>query len=235
MKIDKDAEKTEKFMMDHPEILNSHADGYLLLLCLDVAMTNLQDKSKADARKLYRVVRQHLMLNYVLELAKATKCRDVREAVRPFFFKTAKHSQAQAEEFEKELRQFIERIENRAAEKIAKGETSPLQRHREREKEEEEEGEQYEPAAPGPGGLDPTEVLNSLPKELQHCFIERDIDGLKRILSEMPKEEATYHLQRCIDSGLWVPGGGGGDGEEEEKSEEEHKQSASGHETVKAA
>ena len=28
---------------------------------------------------------------------------------------------------------------------------------------------------------------------------------LQDVLSQMPKEEAQYHMQRCIDSGLWVP------------------------------
>ena len=27
-----------------------------------------------------------------------------------------------------------------------------------------------------------------------------------RRLQALPPEEAKYHMQRCIDSGLWVPG-----------------------------
>ncbi|RMB93816.1 hypothetical protein DUI87_29808 [Hirundo rustica rustica] len=42
----------------------------------------------------------------------------------------------------------------------------------------------------GPGGLDPVDVYESLPAE------------------------AKYHMQRCIDSGLWVPNAKGGDGAE---------------------
>lgn len=30
----------------------------------------------------------------------------------------------------------------------------------------------------------------------------------------MPLEEAQFHMKRCVDSGLWVPGGGEGEGEE---------------------
>lgn len=45
----------------------------------------------------------------------------------------------------------------------------------------------------------------------------------------MPKEEASYHIQRCIDSGLWVPGGGDeeknqqadGDKKDEEKKDDD--------------
>ena len=41
----------------------------------------------------------------------------------------------------------------------------------------------------GPGGLDPVEV--NIPK-------------LQQVLSAMSKEDATYHMKRCVDSGLWV-------------------------------
>ena len=28
---------------------------------------------------------------------------------------------------------------------------------------------------------------------------------LQGVLAAMPKEDAIYHMQRCIDAGLWVP------------------------------
>ena len=28
---------------------------------------------------------------------------------------------------------------------------------------------------------------------------------LKKVISELPQEEAKYHMKRCCDSGLWVP------------------------------
>ena len=62
----------------------------------------------------------------------------------------------------------------------------------------------------GPGGLDPAEVFETLPKELQEAFGERDVDALKRILTTMDPEDAKHHMQRCIDSGLWDPSGGSG-------------------------
>lgn len=30
---------------------------------------------------------------------------------------------------------------------------------------------------------------------------------LQDAVTKIPKEEAEYHIKRCIDSGLWVPGG----------------------------
>ena len=40
---------------------------------------------------------------------------------------------------------------------------------------------------------------------LQECFEKKDIPMLQKIMSELPQEEARYHLKRCVDSGLWVP------------------------------
>jgi len=31
---------------------------------------------------------------------------------------------------------------------------------------------------------------------------------LQEAVTKIPKEEAEYHIKRCIDSGLWVPGAG---------------------------
>ena len=30
---------------------------------------------------------------------------------------------------------------------------------------------------------------------------------LQKAVADMPQEEASYHIKRCVDSGLWVPGG----------------------------
>ena len=64
----------------------------------------------------------------------------------------------------------------------------------------------------GPGGLDPAEVFETLPKVMQEAFGERSVDALKTALTKLSAEDAQYHMQRCIDSGLWDPqGAGGGD------------------------
>ena len=61
-------------------------------------------------------------------------------------------------------------------------------------------------------------MLYPLPlQELRECFETRNIPKLNEVLSKLPKEEAAYHMRRCVDSGLWVSdakaagkGGGGG-------------------------
>jgi cell division cycle protein 37 len=72
----------------------------------------------------------------------------------------------------------------------------------------------------GPGGLDPAEVFESLPVEMQEAFGERSVEALKAVLARMPEAEAAKHMKRCVDSGLWDPTGGAqGAGEEEEEEE----------------
>ena len=49
---------------------------------------------------------------------------------------------------------------------------------------------------------------------------------LQKVILEFPKEEAEYHMKRCVESGLWVPNaadmaGGEGEGQGEGGGEEE--------------
>lgn len=41
---------------------------------------------------------------------------------------------------------------------------------------------------------------------VQDAFESRDIKKLQDCIKLLPAEEMKYHLQRCQDSGLWVPG-----------------------------
>ena len=67
----------------------------------------------------------------------------------------------------------------------------------------------------GPGGLDPIEVFKTLPEKMREAFDTQDIPLLQKVLEDMPKEEAAYHMKRCADSGLWVPNGGAEDDDED--------------------
>merc|ERR1719343_1442429 len=58
----------------------------------------------------------------------------------------------------------------------------------------------------GPGGLDPLEVIESLPQSMQDAFESRDTDQLRAALMEMDPKDAEYHMKRCVDSGLWNAG-----------------------------
>jgi cell division cycle protein 37 len=59
----------------------------------------------------------------------------------------------------------------------------------------------------GPGGLDPLEVIESLPQVMQDAFESRDVDELRKALMSMEPQEAEYHMNRCIASGLWNTSG----------------------------
>ena len=71
---------------------------------------------------------------------------------------------------------------------------------------------------------------------MQACFEEKDIAKLQRIIEDFPKDEAEYHMKRCVESGLWVPDGGKkaeGGGEGEEDSDEEYEEATEEVEAVK--
>ena len=66
------------------------------------------------------------------------------------------------------------------------------------------EGEYEENDQLGPGGLNPYEVLKSLPKTLRDAFESQDIGRLHKVLGEMEVGEAKRLMKQCVDSGLWV-------------------------------
>jgi len=219
-------EASEAFLFANPNILHTHAEGYLLLLTLDTCMRHLDEKEKMgdkwDAKKEkaweneeLAIARQHLLIQFVLTLSKGKKC-DPRDMIKPFFRKTSKSSEDRVEGFEEDLLAFVKRIRNRAAEKKSKGERSPLSGPIHNGDAEEEE--EYELAGVGPGGLDPNEVLPTLPESMQEAFISQDTDALRKALSDLTDEEAAHHMERCIASGLWRPGPG--EYEEVQESEE---------------
>ena len=67
-----------------------------------------------------------------------------------------------------------------------------------------DDGVEYEAAGLGPGGLDPNEVLASLPEVMQKAFLAQDVPALEAALKSLKPAEANHHMKRCIDSGLCV-------------------------------
>ncbi|GBG24324.1 Hsp90 co-chaperone Cdc37 [Hondaea fermentalgiana] len=219
VKVDKFAdlrsdEASEHFLLENPVILHKHAEGYLLLRTLDTCMRHLGEEEdrgglsaklkKAYAEEELAIARQHMIIQFVLALAEG-KHRDPRDFVRAFFLKAGKNSTQRVDGFEQDLESFVDRIRNRAKEKRSKGEESPLAYHNRDDVVQLDDGE-YEMAPLGPGGLDPNEVLGTLPRAMQEAFISQDTDKLREAVSSLTAEEAQYHMQRCVDSGLWNPG-----------------------------
>lgn len=154
------------------------------------------------------IAHQCIVMQFILELSKTLKC-DPRACVGPFFTKMQQANREYKDGFYDELNAFMARVKKRAQEKIEAAMA---------EAEEEERQKRL-----GPGGLDPVEVFESLPESLQQCFETQNIELLQETLLSMSKEDAEYHMDRCIKSGLWVPDAKAkaAEAEKKEKSETE--------------
>ena len=62
------------------------------------------------------------------------------------------------------------------------------------------------------------EVYQSLSEELQKCFNMKDVQMLQDAISKMDRTDAKYHMQPCIDSGLWVPNSKSSEAKEREET-----------------
>mmetsp|Transcript_50408 Transcript_50408/g.64624 ORF Transcript_50408/g.64624 Transcript_50408/m.64624 type:complete len:159 (+) Transcript_50408:997-1473(+) len=149
--------------------------------------------------KMKLVARQSQILSHITELAVSLK-RPPRDVVIPFFRRISEPEHGNS--FKEAVDLFISRIQKRAIDKRKEMDEAAA-----RKKElglEEEEVELSKEERMGPGGLDPVEVFESLPVELQEAFQSQNTQSLKDALAKMPLEEAKLHMKRCEDSGLWV-------------------------------
>lgn len=174
---------SKAFLLEHPHLACDETTNYLVLWCI-----NLEIEEKHDLMN--HVAHQCICMQYILELAKHLDV-DPRSCISSFFTRIQMADKQYREAFEDELRMFKDRVCKRAQAKVQKAME---------EAEEEARRERL-----GPGGLDPVEVLESLPESLRKCFDMQNIEMLQKVISEMPEEEAKYHMKRCVDSGLWVP------------------------------
>ncbi|XP_063241154.1 hsp90 co-chaperone Cdc37 isoform X2 [Bacillus rossius redtenbacheri] len=170
---------SKRFLQEHPHLACEDTANYLVIWCI-----NLQMEGKGELME--HVAHQCICMQYILELAKQLDV-DPRACVSSFFSKIQVAEAEYKNSFDDECDQFKTRIRRRAEEKI-------------KEAEEEERRQRL-----GPGGLDPVEVFETLPPELQKCFETQDIPLLQQTIAALPEEEAVYHMKRCVDSGLWVP------------------------------
>jgi len=190
---DRSLEEVCEFLKQHGGALlqGEHAESYLLLDCLEKEMNGQHGE-------MLRSARQQQLLTQLREFSRASG-RPARDGVVPVFRRLL-DDEATLESFNEAVISFQRRVEKRAvtkkiemdAELAAQGDDS------------------YEQAGPGPGGLDPMQVFQSLPKTMQDAFRDKDIQRLQAAIEELPDEEARYHLRRCEDSGLWVPSAGAG-------------------------
>merc|ERR1719221_889588 len=160
-------------------LVGEHAESYLLLDCLEKEMNGEHSQIKKSAR-------QSQFLTQLREFSRAAG-RPVRDGVHPVFQRLLDDPSTQAA-FDDSVADFVKRIVKRAVEKKKDMDL--------------EEGRVNEP---GPGGLDPMEVLETLPAEMRAAFEAQDVQRLQAAVESLSPDEAKYHLRRCEDSGLWVP------------------------------
>ncbi|XP_053708035.1 hsp90 co-chaperone Cdc37 [Synchiropus splendidus] len=185
---------SQKYLSDNPHLVCEETANYLVIMCIDL---EVEEKHAL----MEQVAHQTIVMQFILELAKSLKV-DPRGCFRQFFAKIKTSDQQYMDAFNDELESFKERVRGRAKIRIEKAM---------KEYEEEERQKRL-----GPGGLDPVDVYESLPAEMQKCFDEKDIGMLQDVISKMDPTEAKAHMKACIDSGLWVPNSKPDDGDEKE-------------------
>jgi len=188
-------DNSKEYLLAHQHLVCEDTANYLTIWCV-----NLQMEEKNQLMK--QVAHQTIVMQYILELAKTMKVPPIA-CVSSFFDKIQVCDDKYMQGFNNELDAFIGRITRRAKEKTDKLVA---------EYEEEERQKRL-----GPGGLDPQQVYEELPEELQQCFDSKDIQMLQDVLVSMEPRQAEIWLKKCIDSGLWVPGANDATGEPSEE------------------
>jgi cell division cycle protein 37 len=211
-------DKTRDYLIQHGNVLlQENASSYILLACLEDEMNGKHDKMRL-------VARQSQILTNIAELAKTMK-KHPGNVIQPFFTKMSQREHLMT--FLQGVEAFIEKVKARAIVKRREMDEAAAQNEKPEEEEEEEEEENElldlhsipREQRLGPGGLDPVEVFESLPTEMQKAFESREVERLKQALLQMDPKDVEYHMKRCIDSGLWNEGGGGGGDEEDDEEE----------------
>lgn len=188
-------EQSKEFLLQHGTILlQEHAANYLLLATLEDEMNGKHDEMKQRAK-------QSQIVTNIAELAQSWKTHP-GNAIMPFFNRLEQREFLEG--FLSGVKVFIEKIEKRA---IVKRKEIDAAREQEQGNTVKKEGvdlsEIPKEERLGPGGLDPLEVIESLPLSMQEAFESRDTDKLRQALMDMDPKDAEYHMKRCVDSGLW--------------------------------
>uniref|UniRef100_A0A8C6Z144 Hsp90 co-chaperone Cdc37 n=1 Tax=Nothoprocta perdicaria TaxID=30464 RepID=A0A8C6Z144_NOTPE len=190
---------SQKYLADNPHLVCEETANYLVIWCVDL---EVEEKHAL----MEQVAHQTIVMQFILELAKGLKV-DPRACFRQFFAKIKTADQRYMDGLYDEVESFKERVRGRAKARVEQAV---------KEYEEQERQKRL-----GPGGLDPVEVYESLPPELQKCFDVKDVLMLQDAISKMDPTEAKHHMQRCIASGLWVPNAkAGAEGPDEELDKE---------------
>ena len=187
-------DESKEFLLKHGGILlQEHACNYLLLASLEDEMNGYREKMKQTAK-------QSQIVTNIAELAKSWNTHPGNVIV-PFF------QRMQQREF---LEGFLAGLEVFVQKIISRAVTKKIEMDQARSSGVEREGVDLavipKEERLGPGGLDPLEVIETLPESMQKAFESRDVDELKEALLKLDPKDAEYHMKRCVASGLWNAG-----------------------------
>mmetsp|Transcript_6212 Transcript_6212/g.14419 ORF Transcript_6212/g.14419 Transcript_6212/m.14419 type:complete len:323 (-) Transcript_6212:61-1029(-) len=194
-----DWEESRSLLISRGDILmQEYANSYFML-------TALSEEMAGNRKRMEKLCRQGQIISQIFQLAEPMK-RPPRDLV-PRFFERFEGDASKAA-FQEGVDHFKDQLIKRA-----------IIKKQEEEAETAQEAEIPPDAKPvslveamyemsleerkGPGGLDPVEVFESLPKDLQECFKSGDIEQLKKVATDMDPKDFDYHFDRCIQSGLW--------------------------------
>jgi len=188
-------EASKEYLLKYGDVLlQENASNYLLLASLEDEMNGYRVKMKLTCR-------QSQMITNIAELAKTMQTHPGNVVV-PFFAKLDITNFYDG--FMDATNAFCEKIIKRAVTKKEEMDAAAAEEAEEvKAKGTDLEDIPHEERL-GPGGLDPLEVIETLPIEMQQAFESRDVQTLKDVLLAMDPEEAQVHMKRCVDSGLWV-------------------------------
>ncbi|CAE7652475.1 cdc37 [Symbiodinium microadriaticum] len=185
-------------------LMDDYANSYFMLAALDAEM-------KGDRKEMEKLARQGQIISQIHQLAEPMR-RPARDLVPRFFEKFRNDASRMAfqegvDHFKKHLiqRAIVKKQEEAEEAKkappaeVAEEDMEPVSLVEAMYSMEKEE-------RMGPGGLDPVEVFESLPVELQECFKTGDVEKLKEVAQTMEPKDFEHHFQRCIDAGLWSRG-----------------------------
>ncbi|XP_065811884.1 hsp90 co-chaperone Cdc37 [Labrus bergylta] len=190
---------SQKYLSDNPHLVCEETANCLVVICIDYEI----DEKHA---LMEQVAHQAIVMQFILDLARTLKV-DPRGCFREFFSKIKTADKQYLDMFDHELELLKKRIRSCAQSRME----SAM-----KELEEEEKQKRL-----GPGGLDPVEVYETLPKEIQRSFDEKNIQMLQEAINKLHPLEGKYHLTRCIKSGLWVPESEEGNDEDDEDDEDD--------------
>ncbi|XP_033236255.1 hsp90 co-chaperone Cdc37-like [Drosophila pseudoobscura] len=174
-------EDSRRFLEEHQQLVCEETCCFLTNWCIDL---ELEKKHEQVAH----VAHQCVCMQYILELGERLGV-DPRACVSSFFSRTQLCLPEYLHHFETDVKEFKERVQVVAQEKIQEANAKMQDVHQTRL---------------GPGGLDPHEVYESLPEEVQAGFRTGDRELLMRLFDAMPSDVAHHHHRRCLASGLWL-------------------------------